>query len=94
MDDEMKKTKIIKGEETNWYGYTIDGDIYVNIQLLWEDYPREDWFIKEFGDTYTHELLHKLIDEYCVEIRLFKEEEIVRKMLGERWNKEIQKQYR
>ena len=81
-------------EENNWYGYNENGLIAVNIQLLWEDYPNEDKFIKEFAKTYTHETLHNLLDEILFDIRQFKEEEIIRKALKESWNEEIRKNYR
>ncbi len=88
-----KLTKIIKGEEADWYGFLEDGAIHVNIQKIWEDEGCEDKFIKEFSLTYTHELLHELIEDVCFDLRCLYEEGMIRKILGEEWDEEIQSHY-
>lgn len=90
----LKATKIVKDERKSWYGYCENSQISVNIQLLWEESENEDKFIKDFSRTYTHELLHDLIDELFWDVRYYTEEKYIRKMLGEHWNKEIRKLYR
>ena len=92
----MKATRKLgkNREENEWYGYNYNELIAVNIQLLWETYEDEDKFIKNFAKTYTHELLHQLIDDILQEVRYFKEEEIIRKMLKEPWNEAVRKLYR
>jgi len=80
-------------EENEWYGFVDNDIIAVNIQLLWEEDQDEDKFIRRFAKTYTHELLHQVIDSLLYELREMKEEEIIRKSLKERWNKRIRKMY-
>lgn len=44
--------------------------------------------------TYAHEKLHLLIEQEIDEhIPIVWEEKIVREMLGEKWNKKLEKQY-
>ena len=92
----MKPTRQLgrNREENDWYGYNENGLIAVNIQLLWEETQNEDKFIKNFNKTYTHEILHDIIDIILSEQRNYKEEEIIRKTLKEPWNKQIQEQYK
>ena len=90
----MKHTRIYKGEEAEWYGFNLYGMIAVNIELLWKEAKNEDKFIKDFAKTYTHELLHQLFDDIATEIRIYREEEIIRKILKEPWNKQVREEYK
>lgn len=81
-------------EENEWEGFNENGLIAVNIQLLWENYEDEDKFIKNFAKTYIHELLHDLLDEITFKLREYKEEEIIRKILKEPWNKQVRELYK
>lgn len=91
----MKHLKIVKSEEKDWYGFVDPktGNIMINLQLLWEDSPDEDHFILNYALTYTHELLHTLVWDETTDEHLYKEEEIIRNILGEPWNEKEQKLY-
>ena len=69
-------------------------EIDVNIQLIWERCEDETKFIRKFSKTYTHEILHLLIDSILQELFEFGEEKVIRKMLKEEWNKELKKYYK
>lgn len=75
------------------YGYTINGEIGVNIQKLWNELKDEDKFIEEFSKTYTHEKLHVLIDEILNDLRIRKEEYIIRSALNEDVSDEVLRYY-
>jgi hypothetical protein len=66
----MRSTKIVKSvnghNPAHIYGYNYRGDIYVNIQQIYDEFG-EKKFATVFGDVYTHELLHSLILDMCPE---------------------------
>jgi len=78
-------------------GYTIG----INIHRIWNDIKKdkrikhkEDVFMKRFAQTTTHEFLHRECEEIKTELFLFKEEEIIRSMLGESWTKNEREEYK
>lgn len=92
--------KLHQIQENEWnYGAVFDGNnVGVNLTTIYLDLDkrRKDWqdeFIKMFSDVHTHELLHLIIDEFAFEIREITEEKIIRKALGQEWNKKIKKLY-
>jgi len=73
------------------YGFTENGVIGVNIERLWVETQDEEIFIREFSSTYAHETLHIALAD--VELPDVVEEEVIRAMLGEEWNEEIESMY-
>lgn len=69
------------------YGFMENRVIGVNIQRIWFESEDENEFIQEFARTYAHELLHILLES--LDLPELEEEEIIRAMLGEEWNKKI-----
>ena len=77
-------------------GYTIG----INIFMIWDDVikngrikHKENTFIRRFAQTTTHEYLHRECEEAKAELFEVKEEELIRKMMGESWNDKIKKDY-
>ena len=85
----MKLTRVVKGDDAELYGFNDNGVVNVNIQKLWEDFPDEDKFIKEFSNTYTHELMHTIVDAIVYEIVDYYGEYVIRVMLGEPWTEDL-----
>ena len=77
------------------YGFIRNGVIGVNIQRLWLESANEARFIREFAKTYGHEMLHLVIDRVLRNRKRTEvgEEKVVRKLIGEKWDKEIEKFY-
>lgn len=87
-------TELTTIRKEDWYGFYENGIRYVNLELLWDDFPDEDNFIKEYSSTYTHEFLHSEIEFIIYELFWCKEEKVVRNMLKEEWNKKVQRKYK
>jgi hypothetical protein len=63
-----------------------NGIILVNIEMIWDMYPDEEKFIKEFGDILTHEMLHNELRKINVSTKFsYGEEKVVRGMLGQKF---------
>ncbi len=78
------------------YGFVKNGTIGINIERLWLEARDEAKFIKEFAKTHAHELLHI---EVAVALgkkkrTIIGEEKVVRKLVKEPWNKEIEAGYK
>ncbi len=70
------------------------GEIRVNIQLLWKLCKQyEDAFISLFSVTYTHELVHNLINDILSDLYSCGEEKVIRTMLQEGWDKGVEEYY-
>lgn len=70
------------------------GEIRVNIQLLWKlCRQHEDAFIPLFSVTYTHELVHTLINGILSDLYSCGEEKVIRTLLQEGWDKGIDEYY-
>jgi len=69
------------------YGFTENGVICVNIERIWYETENENRFIIEFAKTYAHELLHILLGIF--DLPDLEEEEVIRAMVGEKWNNKI-----
>jgi len=76
-------------------------DIYINVEKLWKSSIKMkhpiDYFIREFTDTFDHEIIHwlirvKLKNDYS-QYHLG-EEKIVYNLLGHKWTKLLEKFYR
>ena len=74
------------------YGFTQGDVICVNIQKIWEETQKVDDFTDIFGLTYTHDFLHLLIPKLA-NVALVWEEKIIRSLLDEKWNKELEQKY-
>ncbi|MBI5073530.1 hypothetical protein HZA99_06960 [Candidatus Woesearchaeota archaeon] len=73
---------------------TCTGQIEINIEFIWKLCKRnEDKFIRIFGLTYTHEYVHTIVSDIVEDLYTCGEEKFIRKMLGEEWNKEMEKYY-
>ncbi len=88
-----KKFRKITGR---FYGQSdeVEGEVQVNVELIWNLTQNEDKFIKIFSQTHSHELLHIIIAGIVDQLFYFKEEKIIRSILGEEWNKELAKYYK
>ena len=78
-------------------GYTIG----INIFGIWGDVEedkrikhKENRFIKRFAQTVMHEFLHRECEEIKAELFSFREEGIIRSLVGESWNENEQKEYK
>ncbi len=80
--------KIIHDQD---YGFTENGIIGVNIERMWLEAQDEESFIHEFASTYAHEMLHIVLAGLGLPDIV--EEEIIRAMLGEQWDEEIEAMY-
>jgi hypothetical protein len=70
------------------------GEIRVNIQLLWQlSKKKENDFIKLFSMTYTHEIVHTLINAIFSELYSCGEEKVIRTLLQEGWDKGVEEYY-
>lgn len=80
--------KTIKDQD---YGFIRNGTIGINIQRIWMETADEVRFIREFAKTYGHEMLHLVIDRVLKNKKRTEvgEEKAVRKLIGEKWNKEV-----
>lgn len=82
--------------EEPFYGKSdiTTGEIQVNIQFLWElSKGDEDAFIRLFSVTYSHELIHTLIENILMDLYSCGEERMIRILLQERWDKGIDTYY-
>ncbi|MBN2112115.1 hypothetical protein JW707_03370 [Candidatus Woesearchaeota archaeon] len=73
------------------YGFSEDSTIGINIERIWRESKDEDIFIDEFAGTHTHELLHIVLED--IKLPDAVEEEVIRAMLNEEWNPQIEAQY-
>ncbi len=70
------------------------GEIRVNVQLLWKlSKQNDDGFIKLFSVTYTHEIVHTLINAILSNLYSCGEEKVIRTLLQEGWDKGIEEYY-
>jgi len=98
----MKQLRIVKDEEM------LDGFcminpkgsiIYVNVEKLWKEAKKiapkhpENKFVRDFTNTYAHELLHAEIKKIEHEYD-YGEEKVVCSMLGDKWTKYLDKYYK
>ena len=94
----MGKLKLIKTED-NLYGFCETENIYVNIEKLWDESKIRDpintekKFIKEFSNTYTHELLHLIIKDILTSYD-YGEEKVIYRLLNEKWTKSVDNYYK
>jgi len=67
-------------EEDGVYGMVTYGkaSIHINLERIWFDTKEWEAFVQLYTDTVIHEWLHVLIDEIATELRMDKEEELVR----------------
>lgn len=59
----MKKTKIY-GDKLYGFHNRINGDVAVNLSLIWEQTRNEDKFAKLFSKMLIHEYLHQIVYDY------------------------------
>lgn len=85
---QRRKLRIMQNQD---YGFAESGIIGVNIEKIWLETGNEDMFIAEFASTYAHELLHILLAG--LNLPDLVEEEVIRAILGEKWNAEIEAAY-
>jgi len=81
--------KIIK-EDKKLYGYyePENGEIGINVQLLWEDAKdNEDKFIRHFAKIMQHEKLHETVSETITNLYDDGEEEMIENMVKRRRKK-------
>lgn len=81
--------KIIKGDK-KLYGYyePEDGEIGINVQLLWEDAKdNEDKFIRHFAKIMQHEKLHETVSTTITNLYDDGEEEVIENMVKRRRKK-------
>ncbi|MBI2136276.1 hypothetical protein HYU06_04335 [Candidatus Woesearchaeota archaeon] len=67
--------------------------IEINIEYIWRISNDEDKFIDEFSKTYAHELIHLLMANIMHDIFEIGEEKVIRKLLHEEWDKELETYY-
>ena len=80
--------KIIKDQD---YGFIENGVVGINVERLWLEFQDEEAFIHEFASTYAHEMLHIALAPFGLPEVV--EEEVIRAMLGEAWDEEIEQMY-
>jgi hypothetical protein len=73
----------------------MNGEIWINVQYLWEDTKNEDEFIKRFAKAYQHEYLHYLLLDVPKKYE-YGEEKIIRRYVDkdDRWSAELERFYR
>lgn len=93
----MRKEKKLRMMKEAYYGQVAeDGTVCVNVQMIWHILEDEALFIAEFAKTFCHELLHVEIakahdfKEIGTEVG---EERLIRCMLDEPWDKELEEMY-
>lgn len=69
------------------------GEVDINVEYIWEISKSEDEFITLFAQTYGHEIIHILMENILLEVFTCGEERIIRKMLGEEWDKKLSTYY-
>ncbi len=95
----VREAKALQSIKDQAFGFVRieDAAICINIELIWTEAGKsEKGFIGEFAKTYTHELLHiimNLVVDDITEIPVEEEEEIIRMMCGEKWTPAIAKLY-
>ena len=93
----MKKHKQTQRMKHPYLGFVRASDqaICINLQLLWEQEGNENKFIEEFAKTHSHELLHIVLARTfdINTVSLLAEERVVRTMLDEEWDDEIENMY-
>jgi hypothetical protein len=71
-----------------------DGDIWINVEYLWDDTRNEDKFIKRFAKAYQHELMHRIFLDMPKKYTLG-EEMVIRKYVDkEKWRKSLTEFYK
>jgi len=93
----LKKMRHLKTLPEEDLGFAEDGQVGINIELLWEMTQKEEKFAEEFAKTMTHELMHMLLAEALgkklKDVPVIVEEAIIRGILGEEWTEEIAAMY-
>jgi hypothetical protein len=99
MPKQKKRNKVLKTlyyKDEPFYGMsdTCTGQIEINVEFIWKlSKKNEDKFIKLFSLTYIHEYIHTIVSDIVQELYTCGEEKFIRKILGEEWNKEMEKYY-
>lgn len=99
MPKQNRQSKLLKTlyyKDEPFYGMsdTCTGQIEVNIEFIWKlAQKNEDKFIRLFSLTYTHEYIHTIVSDIVQELYTCGEEKFIRKILGEEWNREMEKYY-
>ena len=99
-----KKNIPIKGKSLRTMYYTDEpfygmsdtctGKIEINVEFIWKLCRKdEEKFIRFFAVTYTHEYVHTIVSDILEDLYTCGEEKFIRKILGEEWNKEMEKYY-
>lgn len=72
-------------EDDGCYGECYFPDVVarVNLSRIWWETQELNSFITLYSDTVLHEVLHKLINNILFDLRISKEEKIVRLLTGE-----------
>lgn len=92
--EKLLKTLYYADEPFYGKGDICTGEVRVNIQLLWElSKTKEEDFIPIFSVTYTHEIIHLLINAILSELYSCGEEKVIRDLLQEGWDKGIEEYY-
>jgi len=90
----MKHLKTLQEKDL---GFVEDGQVGINIELLWEMTKKEETFAEEFAKTMAHELMHMLLAEALgkklKDVPVIVEEAVIRHILEEEWTKEIAAMY-
>ena len=90
----MKHLKTLHEEDI---GFVEEGQVGINIELIWEMTQKEESFAEEFAKTMTHELMHMLIAEALgkklKDVPVIVEEAVIRHILEEEWTEEIAAMY-
>jgi hypothetical protein len=90
----MKHLKTLQEKDL---GFVEDGQVGINIELIWEMTQKEEVFAEEFGKTMAHELMHMLIAEAfgkrLKDVPVIVEEAVIRHILEEEWTEEIAAMY-
>lgn len=58
--------------------------IRINVERIWWETKNYKSFVTLYSDTIRHEIIHSLINDILFDIRIDKEEEIIRCLTGER----------
>ncbi|MEK6867653.1 MAG: hypothetical protein AABX98_02405 [Nanoarchaeota archaeon] len=99
MPKQKRRSKLLKTlyyKDEPFYGMsdTCTGQIEINIEFIWKLAKKdEDKFLRLFSLTYTHEYIHTIVSDIVQELYTCGEEKFIRKILGEEWNKEMEKYY-
>jgi hypothetical protein len=87
----IKNTKNVEYSKLAGIAWKDSNYIGVNIQLLWDYTKKDTKFIPLFSEYYTHEWLHLYLKGIGSD---YGEELVIRRLLGQRFNKKEREFYK